>query len=128
MLAEQVILSEGNVTVTPTRVIVAGDTYSLANISSVKRGTNTQARDTAIGLTALLVVGAIVAAANGGWDWFAVAGIAAGLSGATAYSIGVDHLLLFATAGTEREALKSKDAAFIGRVADAISRAMVARG
>jgi len=135
MAEEQQLLAEGEVRVTTHRITIGDTMYVVANITSVKRGKESDASTIA---TILGVLGVLLGVSmafglglSGSLDVGLGCGGAALLVGVLFLLIGSlskpAHWLKFNTSGVETQALSSKDAAFVGRVADAAQRAIASR-
>ncbi|MGH8647105.1 MAG: DUF6232 family protein [Gammaproteobacteria bacterium] len=122
-MAEQSFLDEGGVSITNSRFMVAGQTYAMSGITSVKAVTHNPSRKgpiilVAIGLVAMLagkeaIIGGLL---------FLAAGVAWWVLQKPKY------VVVLHSASGEAEALTSKDGGFISKVVNALNQAIVARG
>lgn len=128
--SEQTFLSEGGVLVTNTRFVYAGQTYAMANVTSVR------ADPQSVGCFAiLLLVGGAIAIVVGVAQMVQGSSPAPLLTGLVAAPFGaflawtqmVTYVILH-TAGEERRTLASKDRAFVARIVAAVNEAIVHRG
>jgi uncharacterized protein DUF6232 len=125
LVEEQVFLSENNVTVTRSRIVIGNQTYPVANITSIRTDSKPP------NLIWPFLMGVI-------GFFLLIAGI---VEGGTAFLIGVvligaavvwwrqakpTHTIFFGTAGGERRALESEDGDYVQRVARAIDEALIA--
>ena len=111
------IYDEGNITVTPTRLVVGSTTYPVAGITSVRTDTATKP------LLIAVVFVVCVLAAEGTFGFVLGIGLAA-----AAYFLTLRHTLVLTTAGQEVRALSHKDPQRIRRIAAAVSHAVDIRG
>lgn len=134
MTDEHVFLNEGNVFVSNSRAVIAGTTYSLANITSVRKGRTPPKRGCAI----LLVAGAAILAVislsllsedMGSGLVVLFFGVGLGALGVVWFrSLKPTFHVLTASASGETQALSSTDENLIDRVVHALSEAIVYRG
>lgn len=120
MTTEQVLLQNGNVIISTTRIVTGNATFPTANITSVKR----LIRKPKMGWPILMILVGL--------------GLIPGESlvlGITLFLIGLillfrkaTHHLVFSTAGSEVSAFWSKDTVWISELEEAINRAIVTRG
>lgn len=132
-MAEKTFFAEGGVTITQSRVMVKGDTYSLANITSCKPRTSleTDQRKSFLKKAAVavgIIIGiAIGVSAKNFWVGLIVAILA--IIGARfikdKYKL---YKVYLGSASGETEALKNKDEHFIDQVVRAINEAIISRG
>ena len=121
-MEEQTFLNEGNVTVTNTRFIVPGETFAMAGVTSVSSLKDSPSR---WGPIILIVIGA-----------FGLSGSDTIPGGLMSLAAGIawwvlkkpKYIVLLTTASGEAQAFPSKDEAFIARIVNALSEAIVARG
>lgn len=126
-MAEQVFLDENEVRVTNSRFVVPGQTYAMANVTSVAARKDSPSRivpalltiigflvvlggfseDASIGITGLVILAAGVL-----WLWFR----------------GPTYFVILNTASGESRALKSRDKEWIERIVETLIQAIVARG
>ncbi len=122
-MAERSFLEEGGVTITNSRFIVAGQTFAMSGVTSVKGVTHTPSRKgpiilIAIGVLAFLagkealVGGLVFIAAAVAWWMFQKP----------------KYVVVLHSASGEAEALTSQDGSFISKVVGALNEAIVARG
>lgn len=128
-MPEQVFFDEAGVLVTTTRVVIAGQTFALANVTSVRVTPDMSHAANVAGV--VMGAGAILGAATAyltsalpGVMVFCILAGSAGLVG----RLFAKRMVTIASAGSEFKALSSSDGPFIDRVARAISDAIVARG
>lgn len=126
--SEKTFLEEGGAFVTNTRVIIHGQTYAMANITSVKM--MHEPANLSTGNT--LLVGTIIAfcialMTHGALSILTTLG-AGGLMIYAYRSAKPTYYVILGTAGGEARALSSQDKMFVGRVSAALSQAMVHRG
>jgi hypothetical protein len=133
-MEERVFLNEGTVYVSNTRVVIAGTTYSTANVTSVRK-TVTPAQTGCASvlaiLSALVFFGGLFATLSGGQG------------GGTAIVLGAIFLVVFvlfirsqkatyhvmlASASGERQGLTSQDEGLVNRATTAIAEAIIYRG
>jgi hypothetical protein len=135
---EAVILSEGGITVTKTRFMVRGQTYALANITSVSAATIPPRRG---GVIALLLLGGLLSLIGFGTmsdrgPESRLAGIILLILGLILAGVGLfvfkvqkdSYAVVLNTAGSEMRTSISRDGDFILRVVAALNEAIVARG
>lgn len=125
---ERPILSEGGITITRTRFVVGNRTYAVGAITSVVAGNN--GRDVRLALW-IFVFGAIV--------MFVLAGSASPFAGPVTLVVmgaGIVYMMFFApqryvvrlrTSGGEISAYQSPNLAFVKRITDALSQAIISR-
>ena len=123
-MAEQTFLEGGGVTITNSRFIVAGQTYAMSGVTSVKGITHSPSRKGPVILLAIGVLALIAGKAEGlvGALVFLAAGVAWWVVQKPKYAV-VLH-----SASGETEALTSQDGSFISKVVGALNAAIVARG
>ena len=117
---DDIFHSAGGITVSRTRFVVGSQTFALANISSV-RGVETPPSRTAPAV--LLVVGVLFLFAS---IWFGLLVIAASIT--WMFFQKSTFSVVLTAAGGEVTAYSSEDSAFISRVIQALTEAIVARG
>lgn len=122
-MVEEAIFSGANVTVTPSRFQVPGQTYAMSGITSVKSVTIRPIKGPLV-LGILGLVGLYINPAEGG-IFYGVAIIAGALAWAF---FGTKHVVGLSTASGEAEAFSSRDAKLIQSVVDAINEAIIRRG
>lgn len=129
--AEAALLQEGNITVTPTRFMVSGETFAIRNITSVRlQAEHNMAAAVAAGVTILSVVGSCwigsITNAQFGFILFAAGIIAAFV---LLFKIGPSSWqVVIATAGGERPAFVTRDMGFAVRIAEALNQAITRQG
>lgn len=122
---EPTLFADNIVTVTRTRAIIAGTTYAMANITSVR----TFVEERPVGV---VVLASILMVCGGGlgmvlaeaWAVFGVGLLIAVLW----FFIKPKHWVRIATAGVESNAAFSHDPAWTAAVVGAISHAIISRG
>jgi hypothetical protein len=135
---EECFLNEGGITVTKTRFMVHGQTYALANITSVSAAKIPAKRG---GAQFFLVVGilasalGVLAIAMGDSDvrgaalfLVAVGLVIAGVAIIALRGLKDTYAVILNTAGSEMKTCVSRDPGFISRVVAALNEAIVARG
>ena len=127
-MAENSLFEAGGVSVTDKRLIVpGGDTYAIAQISSIKTRMSQPSRKGPLVLIGLGVCMFIFGLDEGGLLGV-VMGLAAGLGGAYWFTrIKPVYHIIMSFAGSETEALSSVDAVLIENVVNAVNRAIVDR-
>ena len=125
-MAEQTLLSEGNVSVSTARFVVEGQMYPISGITSVKSLTQRPIKWPMI-LIAFGVISLANVIAEGNIDvlWFVVF---FGGGGLLWMIKGVKYILVLSTASGEVQALTSRNQAFIIRIVNALNQAIVQRG
>jgi hypothetical protein len=116
-MGEQTFFNEGGCMITNARFTTAGQTYAMANVTSVKT-----AQDSIV-LALLFFLGGIISLVAQAW---LVGLICMGIGGLFIY-FRQTHVVLH-TAGAEQKALSSRDRNFIARVVQALNDAIVHRG
>ena len=117
MAEERTFLNEGGCQVTNARFTTGGQTYAMANVTSVK-----SAQGSITGAMLFLLIGVCCVLAQA-WVGVAVFFVAGGLL----IYFRRTHVVLH-TAGAEQRALSSTDSKFIARVIGAVNDAIVHRG
>ena len=135
---EAVFLSEGGITVTKTRFMVRGQTYALANITSVSAATIPPKRGGIVGLIVLggflgllgygLTSGGSADQRSGGIFFLILGIILIGVGIVFLKVLKDSYAVVLNTAGSEMKTCISKDGGFIFRVVAALNEAIVARG
>ena len=132
---EQVFLDDANVYVSNTKVVLAGTTYSTANITSVSKRFTPASKGCALALTALgalLTLGSLGPMFSkdfgSGLVMFLVCGGITALGIAWLRSLKPTYHVLLASASGEREGMSSKDHELVNRVIGAITDAITHRG
>jgi Family of unknown function (DUF6232) len=134
MADERVFLNEGGVFVSNSRAVIAGTTYSMANITSVRMGSTPPSQGCAILLLVmglLMVLASLAAFAQGVGTGIVALLLGGGVTAAAAFwlrSLKPTFHVLTASASGETQALSSKDDQLISRVVAAVSEAIVHRG
>jgi hypothetical protein len=124
---EEPILSEGGVTVTRTRFVVAGRTYATSNITSVVAVKSGQAFGPGILITAIALVVLFASSANQFPLGVAVGLVAVAFGMWTLARSPFRYVVVLRTSGGEISALQSQDLEFVKRVRDAVGRAITTR-
>ena len=147
-MKEQIFLSDHRIRVTNTRLMVKGETYSMAGIISVKsnmipgaKGKKTYSLKEKIKLVfySFLVLGGFsqVCLLFGGWLFNLISLVSIVLMGFLTYAVVVakddedeqpTYSISLRTASGELKAFENQDRDFIQRVMKAINDAIVARG
>ena len=125
---EKNFFNEKNVLVTNTRVNLKGDTYSVANISSVGKRAKPP---TTKGPIWAIIIGALLFLAI-----FSSEGAWVGVVGAIICGLGIWRLLqakttyviVISSASGEKEGMDSTDEKFIDSIVNAINKAIIERG
>lgn len=117
---EQVVLEEGNVKVTNTRFIVAGQTYAMNGVTSVEQFAKKPARIVPI----VIGIGGLIALS--GSVIFAI--ILLGIAAALWIFQKATYSVLLSTSSGKAQALTSKDEQYISRVVAALNDAIISRG
>jgi Family of unknown function (DUF6232) len=134
MAEEAVFLSEGNVYVSNTRVVLAGTTYATANLTSVSKRFTPASKGCAmllVALGALLTLGSFGAIGKDPGSGFVMLIVCAGILAAEIAwlrSLKPTYHVVLASASGEVQGLSSKDGALVDRVINAITRAITHRG
>jgi hypothetical protein len=135
MADEHVFLSEDNLYISNTKVILLGTTYATANLTSVQKRFTPASKGCA---TLLVVIGALMTLVSLGTVFSKDAGtgimmllifggiFAAGL--AWLRSLKPTYHVVLASSSGEREGMSSKDGALVDRVIQAITDAITHRG
>lgn len=138
---EQKIFQEADVLVTTARISLhGGKTYATANVTSVSTKIREYSNPSKRGPLILMGIGILLALGGlssiggnfvGGALWTLV-GAALAYGGFLWFKSikkpKPDYILLIGSASGESEGMEAKDEELIGRVADAINKAIVARG
>ncbi len=137
MAEEQVFMDQGGIKVTNARVIVDGDTYSLANVTSCKsRYTEHEGIDKSkdrlkkLLLWGGIILGIILGSAVKSFAFgaiIAVVGIVASFFIKSTFDYRI-YKVYFGSAAGEQEAISSQDENFIRQIVNAVNDAIVARG
>jgi len=135
MTEEKAFLTESNVYVSNARIVIAGTTYALSNITSVSKRMTPASTGCS---TVIILFGVIILLI--GLVHFGVRHVITGLvliiiavlaAGGGVYSFKSQkptyHILLASSSG-ETEALSSQDEAVVDRIVNAINQAIVSRG
>jgi Family of unknown function (DUF6232) len=117
MAEEHVFLSEGGVTVTNARFTYGGQTYAMANVTSVKTSKGS------LKWAIIFLVIAFVSGTIHAWPSM----IFFGLLGVLAIWFRTTWVILH-TAGAEQKALASTNGTFVAKVIGAVNDAIVHRG
>jgi len=137
MAQEQEFLKENGVLITNARVVTpTGDTYSLANVTSCKqRYTEHEGIDKKKKMIKnLILIGGIILGIIIAISANIIAGIIVAVIAVIAsffinpkfnYKI---YKIYLGSASGEKEAIHSQDVGFIGRISDAVNRAIISRG
>ena len=135
MADEHVFLSEDNLYVSNTKVILHGTTYATANLTSVQKRFTPASKGCA---TLLVVIGALMTLVSLGTVFSKDAGtgimmllIFGGIfAGGLAWlrSLKPTYHVVLASSSGEREGMSSKDNALVDRVIQAITDAITHRG
>ena len=135
MANEHVFLDEGNIYVSNTKVILAGTTYSTANITSVSKRFTPANKGCAVLLTvlgALLTLGSLGPLFSKDFGAGLVMLLVCGGITAIGYfwlqSLKPTYHVVLASASGEREGMTSKDHDLVNRVISAITDAITHRG
>lgn len=134
MADEHVFLNEGSLFVSNSRVVVGGTTYSLANITSVRKDVTPPNRGCAISLVALaafIVLSSLAALTQDLGLGLVVLLMGCGLGALGMLwfrSLKPAFHVMAASASGEIQALSSKDEKLVDRVVSALSEAIVYRG
>ncbi|MBK8257832.1 MAG: hypothetical protein IPK82_34840 [Polyangiaceae bacterium] len=114
------------VNITNARAVLAGTTYALANITSVRSWTVSKPLLPLLLGILCLVAGAAVAFSSGGCGG---AILLVGVVLAIFYFLSKDkHYIRIGTAGGEVDALQSADPAYINKIVTALNNAIIHRG
>ena len=127
-MAEQIILQEGEVTITQQRAIILGTTYALAQISSVRMGYEPRPARWILYAVFFLLMGGLLAAMQ---DCRVVGyfGLMVGVGSVVVYFLHTAKFwVVIHTAGGEARAIWHKNAMDTKRIVDAINEAIVRRG
>lgn len=120
-MEEKVLLEKAGITVSTTRFVAQGQTYAMANITSVKVGETAPKRGTSIALglagVILLMAGAVF------WGI-----VALGIAVFVWYYMKPTYNLLITTAGGEASAMQSEYRDEIETIVSALNQAIIARG
>lgn len=134
MADEKIFLNEASVFVSNSRVVIAGTTYSLANLTSVRKGKTPPNRGCALVLitlgsfTVLVSLGVLLEDVGNGTLTLVIGGVAGGLGLLWFRSVKPTFHVVTASSSGETQALSSMDEGLIDRVVHAISEAVVYRG
>ena len=134
MTEEKVFFDAGDVRVTNARFVVAGQTFPIAAISSVRTGRGAPRSMKIPGW--LLVLGVVLALWGAGSGISAGGGpslaLGAGLAAVAIYLVATapmpDYTVTLTTSAGEQNALSSQDKDMIERVVQSLNDAIVARG
>lgn len=126
MSDEETFLSKNGVRVTNARFIVHGETYSMANVTSVKTDMEPPDRKgpfltCAVGVLSLML-------AEGGAGFVGVGGVLLILGVLWWKGQSPTHSLILSSASGEVRALSSEDGDFVNKVEQSLNQAIVARG
>jgi RsiW-degrading membrane proteinase PrsW (M82 family) len=132
---EHVFLSEGNIYISNTKVVLYGTTYATANITSVTKRFTPPSKGCAITLVVfgvlavLAMLGSFKAAEAGqGIGAIIVAALILGAGILWLRALKPTYHVVLASASGEREGLSSKDNSLVDRVVAAITDAITHRG
>lgn len=117
---EKVFLSDNGVVVSNSRFSTGGQTYAMANVTSVRPAR----AGMGMGIILIIIGGAIAAGTDGGGKVLGVVLLAAGI---VAIIFRSAYVILH-TAGGEQRALESRDVKFVEKVVGAVNEAIVHRG
>ncbi len=120
MTTEQVLLQNGNVIISTTRIVTGNATFPTANITSVKRVIK---KPKVLWPIVMILVGLGFV-----FDNHYDLGFGLLLTGLILLFRKATHHLVFSTAGSEVSAFWSKDSVWISELEEAINRAIVTRG
>jgi hypothetical protein len=125
---DEPLFQDDLVTVTCTRAIIAGTTYAMANVTSVRTFVEPKPFSAFGGGLAVTIVGALSFAADA--RTFGLVAIAFGLAVVAAYLFVMKpkYWVRIGTAGAESNTVWSHDEAWCQEIVDAINDAIVARG
>jgi hypothetical protein len=122
-----VFLQERGVVVTNARVVLPGETYAVALITSVRQETDDKGKTTALEFAVGSGILCLLTLVCGGFVLAAPLFFVIVICAVVAADIPVQHVVLV-TSAHESRALSSPDQEFIKRVIQAINDAIVARG
>jgi hypothetical protein len=123
---EQVIFDEGGIVVTKTRFIADGQTFSMANITSIS---SAEIPAKTGGYTALILFGAILCLFVFASWWCLTVGIIMIAAGVTGFSLSnSEYAVVLFSAAQEMKTCVRRDRYFVFRVVEALNRAIVMRG
>lgn len=131
---EHVFLNDQGVFVSNSRLVISGTTYSLANITSVRKGRTPPSQGCAlllIGLAAVIVVGSLLLFGEdlGSGLVLLLVGCGLGALGVFWYrSLKPTFHVVTASSSGESQALSSQDEELVDKVVHALSEAIVYRG
>lgn len=124
VVEEQAFLSENNVAVTRSRIVIANQTYPVANITSIR--TDTKPPNKIVPFLVGLIGGfALLNDLSGDGGSFAIGAILVIIAVFAWRQAKPTYSIFFGTAGGEKRALESKDGDYVGRVARAIDEALI---
>jgi len=120
---EQTFFEEGYVKVTRSRIVVANQTYPVANITSIRTDIDLPSRK---GPVLLGIVGTILmlASFNGSLSAFVIGASLLALAAYICRQAKPTYTIFFGTARGDRRALQSEDGEYVFRVAEAIDEAL----
>lgn len=124
---EQTILQDRGVTVTSARLITAGATYAMSNVTSVREFVEPRPSGSLTAGVCLLLVAA-ACGAFGAWMFGGFLAVFGGLMILVWMGTKATYWVRVGTAGAETNAISSHDAVWVRSVVAAINHAIVSRG
>ena len=134
MTDEHIFFNEGGVFVSNSRAVIGGTTYSMSNITSVRKGSTPPKQGCAILLLLaglLVTIGSLLTFAEDVGAGVIMLLFGIGVAAAAAYwlrSLRPTFHVVTASASGETQALSSQDEGLVDRVVSAVSEAIVHRG
>ena len=122
-MEEKIFFNEGGITVTNSRFVVPGQTYTMSGVTSIKSVRHDPSKKWPI---ILLGIGIIMLLSGGDAAVPALLLIVAGV--VWLYLIKPTYGVVLSSASGETEALTSKDGGYINRIVNALNDAIVSRG
>lgn len=109
-----------------SRIVIGNQTYPLGGITSIRTQTIPPNRiiPFLIGAFGVLL---LIAGFSAGLSYFLVGVLLIGVAVVAWKNAKPTHTIFFGTAGGEKQALTSRDSEYVGRVAEAINKALIAR-
>lgn len=123
-MEEQTFLQEGNVTVTRSRIVIANQTYPVANITAIR--TDTVLPNLMLPfLMGVFGVILLLASITQSGATFLLGAVLIAAAVFAWWQAKTTHKIFFGTAGGEQSVLESEDGDYVERVARAIDEALI---
>ena len=126
-MKEKIFLSEEGVSVTWSRIILYDQSYPVSGITSVRTQTKPPNHLGSILLVAFGILFLLASVGGSSVGYLGIGFLLIALAVPVWRSVKPTYSIFLGTAGGERQALSSTDAAYIGRVSKAIDKVLIAR-